>query len=1031
MRFPVGDYRHIRMAVLPRRAGQHLLILLFVCLCGVVVSIPVCGLDRDRTIAQFHHTAWTIKDGAPTPITALAQTKDGYLWIGSWRGLFRFDGVRFERYEPPAGFTLPSPYVFSLMPTPDGGLWISFNPSGVAFLKDGQLHLFTKPGELPRSHVYCFARDLDGQIWAGAHTGLMLFDGQRWREIGTDWNFKNDRIWTMFVDRDGTLWVATDDTIVTLRRGSRVFQTTGLRLRGGAPRVGQAKSGQMLMSELRGTLRPIPVGPDHHIGGPEVQVEAVHFIFDREGSLWMAGERIGLRRLRFLDRERKPRLEVSDPDMESFTQLDGLSEASVGALLEDREGNIWVGTGKGLDRFSQNHFVPVKLPSLRRNLILLAGERGEIWVGSAYRASLLRIRGEEMVAMGPPLEVSSVCRDSQGVGWWGAHGGILRQHDNHFQFFPQPKQMAPDFVWEVTPDDLHGGLWIRFGDAGLMHFKDGRWTNAVTPPGLDKLRPRASYHDSLGRTWFGHDENRVSVLEGAHVQSYSHADGIDIGIIRVIRGNGPQMWFGGDSGLALLDQGRFWTIQTVAGRRFATVTGIVEAPDGALWLNELHGVVRIPPEDVSHVKKKPTHAVHYQTYNFLDGLPGSPQMNYRSSTAIQATDGRLWFATDDGLAWIDPLRISTNSLPPPVSILSLATERKKYPALAPVNLPPRTVSLRIEYTALSLSVPERTRFRNKLEGLDEDWQDAGTRREAVYNNLRPNTYRFRVIASNSDGVWNDEGATLDFIIAPAWYQTTSFRGLCVLIGLFLVSMLYRIRVRQIAKAVSARFDERLAERTRIARELHDTLIQTVQGSKMVADDALDQAPDPDRMRRALEQLSLWLGQATQEGRAALNALRTSTLEQNDLAEAFRRAVDECRTRNSMETSLSVVGEARDTHPVVRDEVYRIGYEAIRNACAHSGGSRLEVGLIYGRDLIVRVRDNGRGMDSMVAEQGKDGHFGLQGMRERARRIGGRLTVTKAGKSGTEITVVVPGRIVFPGEKSARLKKLKDKLTRWR
>jgi len=272
--------------------------------------------------------------------------------------------------------------------------------------------------------------------------------------------------------------------------------------------------------------------------------------------------------------------------------------------------------------------------------------------------------------------------------------------------------------------------------------------------------------------------------------------------------------------------------------------------------------------------------------------------------------------------------------------------------------------------------------------------------------------RFRVIACNNDGVWNDAGAIFDFMIAHAWYRTIWFRILCIVSGLLIVIVLFRMRVRQIARSIASRFDERLAERTRIARDLHDTFIQTIQGSKLVVDDALDGPDDPARMRHAMEKLSEWLGRATQEGRAALNSLRTSTVESNDLAQALQRATEDCPSPRAMAVNFSVLGDAKRMHPVVRDEIYRIGYEAIRNACAHSSASQLQVELTYGHDLALRVTDNGIGIDSAVADQGKDGHFGLQRMRERAARIGGKLTLMSSSASGTEINLFVPGEIIF-------------------
>lgn len=1004
----VNDSGSIPLALLckgrPRALAWALCLLL-----GLVSGIPIYGLSRDRTIRQYSHTAWTIQDGAPTQLSALAQTADGFLWIGSWNGLYRFDGVSFEHYKPPPGLTLPSPSIISLLSTPDGGLWISFTPFGVAFLKNGKLLLFDRPEDLPESHVYCFARDFDGRIWAGAQNGLLLFDGTRWRKVGSDWNFTNQRIWTMFVSRDGTLWVATDHTIIFLRRGSKAFQQTGLRVKG-VPHIAQSKDGQLWMSEFSGTVRPIPYGSRRDsTAGPSIRVEGVKLLFDHDGSLWMAGEKFGAAHLRFPERLGNRTLRIGDPPLESFGIRDGLTQDSAAALLEDREGNIWYGSGKGLDRFSNSHFTPVRLPAGHRNLTLLPGNHGDLWVGSADRAPLLQIHGEEIVAKGPPLEIYSVCRDSQGVIWWGAHGGILKQDKEHFHFFSHPGEDAN--IWELVPDEQNGGLWVRLGDTGAFHFKDGEWTTPKQPV-LPHLPLDASYSDSLKRAWLGYAENHILILKGTHTQSYSSAEGVDIGVPRVIREHGGTMWLGGDRGFAVLVRGRFSSIRTVDGERFGKVSGIIEAEDGALWLNESRAILRIPADDVRLVKDNPEHRVQFQAYDFRDGLPGAPQMSFRSSTSVQTTDGRLWFATDNGLAWINPAHVLTNSLAPPIHISSLDTNTKQYDPSFPVTLPRGTASLLIKYTAPSFILPERVRFRYKLEGADDAWRDAGNLRQAAYNNLSPGHYRFRVIACNSDGVWNQDGAALDFDIAPYWYQTRSFQILCVFLSVLLLWGLYRIRVLKIAQAMRSRFDERLAERTRIARELHDTFLQTVQASKLIADDALDNSANPDHMHRALKQLSSWLGEATKEGRAALNSLRSSTTEENDLAAAFRRATESCRIGDTLTASFAVDGLPRQMHPIVRDEIYRIGYEAIRNACAHSGGTQLAVNLRYDHDLLLRVRDNGIGIAPDIAAHGKDGHFGLKGMKERAHRIGGKLTIVSSAESGTEVTVIVPGEVVF-------------------
>jgi signal transduction histidine kinase len=429
-----------------------------------------------------------------------------------------------------------------------------------------------------------------------------------------------------------------------------------------------------------------------------------------------------------------------------------------------------------------------------------------------------------------------------------------------------------------------------------------------------------------------------------------------------------------------------------------------------LWLYMNCALGLVTSADFQAWKQNPDITVPVRTFDALDGV----RPNYASFVAgARSADGRLWFANGLSLQVIDPEHLSRNIVPPLVHIEQVIADRATYPAQGVLQLPPLTRNLEIDYAGLSFVAPQKVRFRYRLGGRDNAWQEPGTRRQAFYNDLRPGQYRFRVIACNNDGVWNEAGASFSFFVTPAWYQTRSFIIACFAAGVLLIMLLHWLRMRQATNALSARFDERLAERTRIAREFYDTLLQTIEGSQLVADDALDQPADPARMRRAVEQLSEWLSRAIQEGRAALQSLRTSTTETNDLAEGLHRATEECRMFSPMKTSLSVQGETREMHPVVRDEVYRIAYEAIRNACVHSKASELAVELKYSQDLSIRVSDNGVGIPAPLISHGKDGHYGLRGMRERAERIGGKLKVISSANSGTEITVVIPWTSYLP------------------
>ena len=463
--------------------------------------------------------------------------------------------------------------------------------------------------------------------------------------------------------------------------------------------------------------------------------------------------------------------------------------------------------------------------------------------------------------------------------------------------------------------------------------------------------------------------------------------------------------------MAFFDGNRFRRIIPADAETFGSVLGLEETSNGSLWLAESRGVIQVPASEVQQALDNPSYRVKYRIFDSSDGLPGTFAGVVNNSKEIQGTDGLLWFVASGGIVWVDPAHVSTNALPPPVSVRSVRADGRQSASLANLVLPPRTTDLQIDYAALSLTVPEKVNFRYKLDGLDNDWQDAGTRREAFYTNLGPGKYRFHVIACNNDGVWNETGATLDFRISPAWYQTLWFRSFYVVALALFLWALHLLRLRQLARQFNMRLEERVGERTRIARQLHDTLLQTIQGSKLVADNALEPPSEPARMRKALEQLSQWLQQAGQEGRAALNSLRVSATNTNDLAEAFKRAL-ETTPQHSMAATISVSGDVREIHPIVQDEVYRIGYEAIRNAHAHSGGTHLNVQLQYAGDLTLRIADDGLGADASIFSSGKEGHYGVRGMRERASRLGARLTIVSSAACGTDVCLVVPGRIAF-------------------
>ncbi|MBV8437311.1 MAG: hypothetical protein JOY95_07345, partial [Silvibacterium sp.] len=388
----------------------------------------------------------------------------------------------------------------------------------------------------------------------------------------------------------------------------------------------------------------------------------------------------------------------------------------------------------------------------------------------------------------------------------------------------------------------------------------------------------------------------------------------------------------------------------------------------------------------------------------------------------KSPNGKIWFPGPDGASFIDPQHLPFNKLPPPVHIEQITADRKTYDPASTVgerlSLPARVRDLQIDYTALSLVAPEKVLFRYKLEGWDRNWQDAGTRRQAFYTNLSPRSYRFRVIACNNSGVWNEAGASLAFSVAPAYYQTAWFRLSCVAALLALLYAFYRLRLYQQARLLNVHFEARLAERTRIARDLHDTMLQSFQGVMMklhtLTNIILDRPAEArERLKGYLEQ-----GQeALNEGREAVHGMRSSTVIQNDLACALvtigETLAAEQNGRSPVDFRVVVEGESRDLHPILRDEVYRIAREATCNAFRHSGAGRIKVEISYDRkQLRVRVQDNGKGIDAQVLDGGREGHFGLPGMQERAKLAGGKLTVRSKLDSGTEVELTIPASIAY-------------------
>ncbi|MGB6686481.1 MAG: two-component regulator propeller domain-containing protein [Terracidiphilus sp.] len=983
---------------------------------------PLFALNPNQPLAQLYHTTWNAKQGIGGNVTALAQTTDGYLWVGTTDGLLRFDGISFERYQPEAG-SLVATSISALMAVPDGGLWVGYNRGGASLVRNGRVINYSDADGFPVSTVRCFARDQSGTIWAAVVGGFARLEGRQWQRNYSDWNYPDRTAWALLVDREGTLWVATGSEIVYRPAGEKQFQDTGIRS-GKVKVLVQAPDGAiMFYDDKLDKLRAFR----HDMGKeiemlPDIGIRTNSALFDRDGALWIGGD--GLSRISSPDGARGNGFK---PAVEKFTEGQGLSNQNVEAILEDREGNLWTGTDGGLDRFRYRNVT--WFPLRGGPFSLAAGPGGEVWAGS--RGELIPLVGVEdrKPITGGPTDVFTNYRDPDGTIWFSGDRTLLHWQNGGFSKVEVPGQVEKLSLSAKPPDpiiasaitkDRSGNLWVAFGGSGEFRLKDGTWTFVQILPDHPDWSANFAFTDSSDCIWLLWGD-RAAEYDHGNVHIFGVKEGLAIGPPNVIAGSDRAIWVGGESGLAFLEGGRFHALQSAGDTAFTSVNGIVATRNDGLWLSTRSGIVHIPESEIKAVLQHPAHPVTFELFDLTSDLPEPIQRGeVYSSGAIQANDGGLWFATRNGAVRLDPSHIYRNPLPPPVSIRSVIADDKTYSAFSSPALPALTQNLRIEYAALSLSIPERVRFRYKLEGWDTGWHDAGSRRDAFFTHLAPGNYSFHVIACNNDAVWNDKGAVLNFTVAPAWFQTLWFQAFCTGVFLFLLWAIYQLHLRRLKGQFKLALEARVDERTRIARELHDTLLQSLHGVMFQFQAARNMLPrSPDDAMKALDGALLETEQAIAESRDAIHDLRTEPVGPSDLAELLTAAGQELAEarhtdRRAPEFRLIVEGERRILSTDMQDEVYRIAREIIRNAFQHARADLIEAEIHYDdHGLRLRVRDDGIGVDAKVLEEGgRPGHWGLRGLHERAQQIGARLDFWSEAGAGTEVQLTVPAAAAY-------------------
>jgi signal transduction histidine kinase/ligand-binding sensor domain-containing protein len=984
-----------------------LALITFGALNALVWSPPVLALNPSFDLSQYAHTAWKSGGDFPTGIiSAIAQMPDGYLCLGTEFGPLRFDGVRTTPLNMPADQHLPSSRVRSLLVSRDGTLWIG-TLKGLASWKNGKL---TQYAQFAGDLVLTLLQDREGTIWAGgfAFTPPGKFCAIRDTGVqcyGDDGSLGNG-VMGLYEDRKGNLWAGVRTGVWRWKPGVPQFyplpgETYGIQ------GLAEDENGALLITMPRRVVRLLngKVQTAYIYPGLASQSHARRLMRDRDGGLWIGTLDRGL-------------LHVHQGRIDAFTSPDGFSGPDGVALYEDREGSVWVGTDTGLDRF-RDFAVPTYsasqgFPSLPGAVV--AARDGSVWVET--HDGLARWNHgvvQKLTGNGfPHPELFSLFEDHTGRIWLAGFGVIGHVENERFV------RVSSDLNGPAysMAEDATGKLWIASLDEGLLQLDGDRISQRIPWARLKTNDYAISLAgDSSGGLWLGFYDGGLEYLKDGQVRgSYTSSVGLGQGTIFSLRLDREEtLWAATLGGLSRLKNGSALTLTSKNGLPCDAVLWTTEDAAGSFWVGTTCGLVRIERRQMDAWVSDPKRTIQANIFDSSDGVPIEFAFGIGPNMA-KSMDGKIWFATGDGVSMVDPRRLPFNKLRPPIHIEQIVADHK---IVSNGRLPALTHDLEIDYTALSLVAPEKNRFKYKLEGYDGDWQDAGNRRQAFYTNLAPRSYRFRVAASNNSGVWNENGDSVEFSIAPAYYQTNWFRASCAAAFLALLWGLHRYRLHQIAREFNARLDERVNERTRIARDLHDTLLQSFQGLMLRFQVAHDELPArPAEARKTLENALDQAAQAITEGRDAVQGLRSSTVETNDLARAIGSLGAELAggetDSNRVESFVDVEGTPRDIRPILRDEIYRIAGEALRNAFRHAQAKRIEVTIWYGvRQFRLRVRDDGKGIDPEVLDQqGRAGHWGLAGMRERAELIGGQLEIWSQQESGTQVELSIPASLAY-------------------
>jgi len=949
----------------------------------LVATAATAEPAADGILSGYSLTSW--HDGAGRAlgsVYAVVQSNDGYLWIGSDAGLLRFDGWRFFTWDDLSDVSIPGS-IKSLAVAGAGGLWAGLsNPASVARVRDGQVRMLSA-GLEGLDAVTALAEDADGVVWAIADWELYAWQSGRWRKADLPWPSRPGQVRHVFADRTGTLWVGT-------RWGVFEQRDSGFRLV--SPEhvwgIGQDPKGDIWTTDVAAGFRRLAsqTPPRHPLEGAGHRL-----LYDRHGVLWVGTFGDGLWRAQ---------AKGDGFSIQRAALRTGLSSDSVLSIMEDRDGNVWTGTTVGLHRLTRRALTPLEGAGFV--LAVLADQGGPL-AGTTKGLARLTPAADSWrsthVGVETP-EIRTLYRDAGGTLWAGAADGLWRLVGGRLVHQPLPSR-SNMLVLSIAPA-AGGGLWLGDG-RWVYRWKGPEMSPLVLPPEAGFTTIALARMDRSRRLWLGSGTALGFIDASESFHRLGSTEGLAPGgavLHDVIEDDDGTVWLATSKGLSRFSGNTLTTIGRAQGLPGDRVWSLVQDARGRLWLSLDRGVVRLERQEATLAMADPLRRVRYQMFDPMDGLAGAP---LGSISSTRERNGRLWFVRGGGVTAVDPAGLPERTAPLTVRIEEAIANGQRM-GLGPRTLPAGTRRLELSFSSLTLAGQNRPRFRYRLDGVDTDWIDAGPRRTVFYTNLSPRAYRFRLEAHPEDGTWTTASAEWAFAIQPAFYQTPLFFALCALSIVAATVLGWRFRLR----LVKQQFSLALAERARLSREIHDTLLQSLVGVALQFDgiaNALGPASVTarDQLTRVRRQVEAYI----REARQSIWDLRSPVLEVQDLVSALRGFAKEAIGDKTTRLTTSVSGKDAPRPPNVDNQLLRIGQEAITNAIRHSGARRIHLDLAFGAEFVtLRVSDDGNGFADGTDVPG-DHHYGLATMRERAEELDGTLTITSIVGSGTTIEAIVP------------------------